>query len=62
MKFKLKLLQIKWYVLEFIKDEAQKCFKDNQSFLRKRSYLTTHTLFALEVSGPPRMTYNCESQ
>jgi hypothetical protein len=32
MKFKLKLLQIKWYVLEFIKDEAQKCFKDNQSF------------------------------
>jgi hypothetical protein len=29
MKFKLKLLQIKWYVLEFIKDEAQKCFKDN---------------------------------
>jgi hypothetical protein len=27
IKFKLKLLQIKCYVLEFIKDKAKRCFK-----------------------------------
>jgi hypothetical protein len=49
MKFKLKLLQIKCHVLEFTKDEAQKML---QEIIR---------VFALEKSGPPQMTYTCES-
>jgi hypothetical protein len=32
MKFKLKLLQIKYHALEFTKDEAQNMLKNNQSF------------------------------
>jgi hypothetical protein len=63
MKFKLKLLQIKCQVLEFTKDEAQKML---QSIIRVfvEAFISQdrHTLFALEESGPPRMTYTCESQ
>jgi hypothetical protein len=63
MKFKLKLLQIKCQVLEFTKDEAQKML---QSIIRVfvEAFISQdrHTLFTLEESGPPRMTYTCESQ
>jgi hypothetical protein len=64
MKFKLKLLQIMCHVLGFTKDKAPKCAsKDNQSFCRSvRLSHDRHTLFALEESEPPRMTYTCESQ
>jgi hypothetical protein len=63
MKFKLKLLQIKCHVLGFTKDKAPKCAsKDNQSFCGSvRLSHDRHTLFALEESEPPRMTYTCES-
>jgi hypothetical protein len=63
MKFKLKLLQIKFHVLEFTKDEAQKML---QTIIRvfTKSFVShnRHTLFALEECGPPRMTYACVSQ
>jgi acetolactate synthase small subunit len=63
MKFKLKLLQIKCHVLEFIKDKSQKVL---QRIIRVFAEVFVsrdrHTLFALEESGPPRMTYTCESQ
>jgi hypothetical protein len=63
MKFKLKLLQIKCHVLEFTKGEAPKgASKDNQSFVETFISHDRHTLFALEESGPPQMTYTCESQ
>jgi hypothetical protein len=63
MKFKLKLLQIKCHALEFIKGEAPKdASKDNQSFVEAFISHGRHTLFALEESGPARMTYTCESQ
>jgi hypothetical protein len=64
MKFKSKLLQIKCHVLRFTKDKAPKCAsKDNQSFCGS-IHLShdRHTLFVLEESEPPRMTYTCESQ
>jgi hypothetical protein len=50
IKFKLNLLQIKCHVLGFTKDKAQNVL---QKIIR---------VFALEESGPPRMTYACESQ
>jgi hypothetical protein len=63
MKFKLKLLLIKCYVLEFTKDKAQNVF---QKIIRvfEKAFVShdRHTLFALEESEPPRMTYTCESQ
>jgi hypothetical protein len=63
MKFKLKLLQIKCHVLGFIKGKAQKVL---QKIIRvlKEAFIShdRHTLFALEESGPLRMSYNCESQ
>jgi DNA polymerase III delta subunit len=62
MKFKLKLLQIKYNVLEFIKDEAQKML---QWIIRvfAKAFIShdRHALFTLEESEPPRMTYTCES-
>jgi hypothetical protein len=63
MKFKLKLLHIKYHVLEFIKDEAQKMLQRiirvfTEAFISHNR----HTLFAQEESVPPQMTYNCESQ
>jgi hypothetical protein len=62
MNFKLKLLQIKWQVLEFTKDEAQNMFqKIIQSFVKAFVSHDKHTLFALEESGPPLMTYTYES-
>jgi hypothetical protein len=64
MKFKLKLLQIKCYVLGFTKDKAPKCAsKDNQSFCGS-VHLShdRHTLFAIEESEHSRTTYTCESQ
>jgi hypothetical protein len=44
--------------------EAQKtASKDNTEFLWKRQSLTVkHTLFNIEESGLPWMTYACESQ
>jgi hypothetical protein len=63
MKFKLKLLQIKCHVLEFTKDKAQKVLQRIiRVFAEALVSHGRHTLFALEESGPPRMTYTCESQ
>jgi hypothetical protein len=63
MKFKLKLLQIKCHVLEFTKDEAQKMLqKIVRVFAEAFISHDRHTLFALEESDPPRMTYTYESQ
>jgi hypothetical protein len=63
MKFKLKLLHIKWHVLEFTKDEAQKMFqKIIRVFTETLVSHDRHKLFTLEEIGPPRMTYTCESQ
>jgi hypothetical protein len=63
MKFKLKLLQIKWHVLEFTKDEAQTMLQRIiRVFVEVFISHDRHTLFALEESGPSRTTYICESQ
>jgi hypothetical protein len=63
MKFKSKLLQIKCNILEFTKGEASKDASiDNQSFAEALISHDSHILFTLEESGPPRMTYTCESQ
>jgi hypothetical protein len=63
MKFKLKLLQIKCHVLGFTKDKSQNVL---QRIIRvfEEAFVShdRHTLFALEESGPPQMTYTCESQ
>jgi acetolactate synthase small subunit len=63
MKFKLKLLQIKCHVLGFTKDKAQNVL---QRVIRVfAEAFVSHdmcTLFALEESEPPRITYTCESQ
>jgi hypothetical protein len=63
MKFKLKLLQIKSYALDFTKDEAQKMLR---KIIRVCAEVfishDKHTLFALEESEPPWMTYTCEAQ
>jgi hypothetical protein len=62
-KFKLKLLEIKCHVLGFTKDKAQDML---QTIIRvfAEAFVShdRHTLFALEESGPHRMTYTCESQ
>jgi uncharacterized radical SAM superfamily protein len=53
MKFKLKLLQIKCHVLEFIKDEAQKMLqKIIIVFAEEFVSHDRHTLFTLEESEP----------
>ncbi len=63
MEFKLKLLQIKCRVLGFTKDEAQNALqKIIRVFAEAFVSHDRHTLFALEESGPPRMTYTYESQ
>jgi hypothetical protein len=63
MRFKLKLLQIKCHVLEFTKEEAQKMLrKIIRVFAEAFVSHDRHTLFTLEESEPPRMTYTCESQ
>jgi hypothetical protein len=63
MEFKLKLLQIKCHVLWFIKDIAQNVLqKIIRVFVEAFVSHDRHTLFALEESEPPRMTYTCESQ
>jgi hypothetical protein len=63
MKFNLKLLQIKYHVLRFTKDKAQKVFQRIiRVFVKAFVSHDSHTLFTLEESGPPRMTYTCESQ
>jgi hypothetical protein len=63
MKFKLKSLQFKYPVLEFTKGEALKdASKNNQSLAKAFISHDRHTLFTLEKSGPPRMTYTCKSQ
>jgi hypothetical protein len=63
MKFKLKLLQIKCHVLGFTIDKAQNVLqKIIRVFAEAFVSHDRHTLFALEKSGPPRMTNTCESQ
>jgi hypothetical protein len=63
MKFKLKLLQIKCYVLEFTPDKAQNVLQGIiRVFVETFVSHDGHTLFTLEDSGPPRTTYTCESQ
>jgi hypothetical protein len=63
MKFKLKLLQIKCHVLGFIKDIAQNVLqKIIRVFAEAFVSHDRRTLFALEESEPPQMTYTCESQ
>jgi hypothetical protein len=63
MKFKLKLLQIKCHVLGFTKDKAQNVLqKIIRVFVEVFVSHDSHTLFALEESEPPQMTYTCESQ
>jgi hypothetical protein len=62
IKFKLKLLQIKCHVLEFIKDKAQKVLQRIiRVFAEAFVSQDRHTLFALEESGSARTTYTCES-
>jgi hypothetical protein len=62
MKFKLKLLQIKCHVLGFTKDKAQNVLqKIIRVFAEAFVSHDRHTLFALEESGHPQMTYTCES-
>jgi hypothetical protein len=52
MKFKLKLLQIKYHVLEFTKDKAQKVLQEIiRVFAEAFVSHDMHTLFALEESG-----------
>jgi hypothetical protein len=63
MKFKLKLLQIKCHVLGFTRDITQNVLqKIIRVFVESFVSHDSHTLFVLEESGPPRMTYTCESQ
>jgi hypothetical protein len=63
MKFKLKLLQIRCHVLGFPKDKTQNVLqKIIRVFAEAFVSHDRHTLFALEESGPPRMTYTYESQ
>jgi hypothetical protein len=63
MKFKLKILQIKCHVLEFTQDKAQNVFQRIiKVFTEALIFHDRHTLFALEESGPPRMTYTYGSQ
>jgi hypothetical protein len=61
MKFNLKLLQIKYHVLEFTKDKGQKVL---QRIIRvfAEAFVYRHTLFALKESGPPQMIHTCKSQ
>jgi hypothetical protein len=63
IKFKLKLLQIKYHVLGFIKDKSQNVLQRiirvfAEAFVSHDRY----TLFVLEESGPPRTTYTYGSQ
>jgi hypothetical protein len=63
MKFKLKLLQIKCHVLEFTKNKTQNVLqKIIRVFAETFVSHDRHTLFVLEESEPPQMTYTCESQ
>jgi hypothetical protein len=63
MKFKLKLLHIKWHVLEFTKEEAKILLqKIAQSFVEAFISLGKHTLFVLEENVPHWMTYTYKSQ
>jgi hypothetical protein len=63
MKFKLKLLKIKCHVLEFTQDKVQKVLQRIiRVFVEAFVSHDRHTLFALEESEPPRMTYTCGSQ
>jgi hypothetical protein len=63
IKFKLRLLQIKCHVLGFTKDKAQNVLQRIiRVFVEAFVSHDRHTLFTLEESEPPRMTYTCESQ
>jgi hypothetical protein len=57
------LLQIKYHVLEFTKDKAQKVLQRIiRVFAEALVSHDRHTLFTLEESGPPRTIYSYESQ
>jgi hypothetical protein len=63
MKFQLKLLQIKWHVLEFTQDKAQKVLQEIiRVFVEAFISHVRHTLFVLEESEPSQTTYTYESQ
>jgi hypothetical protein len=63
MKFKLKLLQIKYHVLGFTKDKDQNVLQRRiRVFAEAFVSHDRHTLFALKESEHPRTTYTCESQ
>jgi hypothetical protein len=63
MKFNLKSLQIKCHVLEFTQDIAQNVLQRIIIvFVEAFVSHDRHTLFTLEESQPPQMTYTCESQ
>jgi hypothetical protein len=50
-------------MLEFTKDEAQKILqKIDQSFVEAFISHDKLALFTLEESGPPQMTYTCETE
>jgi hypothetical protein len=62
MKFELKLLQIKFHVLDFTQDKAQNMLQRIiRVFVEAFVSHDRQTLFALEESGPHRTTYTCES-
>jgi hypothetical protein len=62
MKFKLKLLQIKYHVLKFTKDKSQKMLqKIIRVFAEAFISHDRHTFFTLEESGPPQTIYTSES-
>jgi hypothetical protein len=63
VKFKLKLLKVKYHVLEFTKDEARKMLQRIiRVFVEAFISHGRHTIFAPEESGPPQMAYTCKSQ
>jgi hypothetical protein len=63
MKFKLKLLQIKCHILEFTQDKTQNMLQRIiRVFMKAFVSHDRHTLFTLEKSEPPRMTYTYVSQ
>jgi hypothetical protein len=63
IKFKLKLLQVKYHVLGFIKVKAQNVLqKIIRVFAEAFVSHDRHTLFALEESEPSRTAYTCEFQ
>jgi hypothetical protein len=63
LKLKQKLLQFKCHILGLHKMKPKECFKrKNRVFAEAVFSHIKRSLFALEESWLPRMTYVCESQ